>query len=328
MRDDEFSFAPDHDDPDAVRQVQVAQRRTLDQVLLGHDVVAQHAHFLGNLHTEGFHLGIVLDAEVQLAGHRHQRRSLKQEREQGDAEHDVEYLHSALNVVEHHAHREEDGAGALHARPGNVCAGAQGQAAERNQADENAQRTAHENEEDAEQQRRPQHRRHVGRPGQQAQQEEHQQLGQPGDALEEFSDVLLEREVPHVADEDGRHIQGHQPVAADQRGKAVGEQGEREDHDRIERAALKFDPPHQPAGEVAHADADADAGGDLPGQGEDDHQHADEAGADLEAQHARARDDRHEGERQRIGHRVVAAGFQFQDGVQVLPQVQALAAQD
>ena len=140
-------------------------------------------------------------------------------------------------------------------------------------------------------------------------------------------DVLLERKVGGIADDDRRHVQGHQAVAADQGGQAVGEQCERQDQDRIERSALEVDAAHQPARGVADAHADGKAGSDLPDQHQQHIADAEQPGAVLEGEAVGGRDDRDQQQRQGERRRVVAAGLQLEERVEVFAQVHPLAAQ-
>ena len=74
--DDIFLGTPDHDNPDTVGEVQVTEGSSHDQVVFRDDVVPQQPHLFRNLHAEGLHNGIFIDAEVQLPGNPGQGTSL------------------------------------------------------------------------------------------------------------------------------------------------------------------------------------------------------------------------------------------------------------
>ena len=193
--------------------------------------------------------------------------------------------------------------------------------------EENSRWTCHKDKEQADEDGRHQHGSHVRRTSQQTQEENHEQLTEPGHAVEEFENLPLFGKLGRIADDNGGHIQGQQAIAAHQGTEAVGKESQAEHQYTHQGAGLELQAGQQPVGKAAHQITNQEAHGQLVHQNKHDGQSTGPLG-EVEDIDIGALDNIYQNDGARIGHRVITTGFQLQHGAQMFPQLQSLTAKD
>ena len=178
-------------------------------------------------------------------------------------------------------------------------------------------RTGDQNHRDGDQQPDACDGQQLGRIDEQAERQEHDQLGEPGDAVEKGRRAAVVRHLA-VADHQAGEIDGQIAVAADQVGEREDEEHQREQQDRILRLVVDVEPVDEEKRYAAEYVTGDRADADL---------HQQHAGRMPEA-HVADLDHLNEQDRQDVGHRVVASALELEHRAEILLQPQALASQN
>ena len=222
-------------------------------------------------------------------------------------------------AVERRQDGEQDGSGATEADPAD-----EGDLARREpegqKAEPDRQRPGGEDQDRRQHQRRNDDLPELRRRCQQAEDQEHPDLGEPGHAELEAAQPRREAD-PAVAGDDAGGVGGDEAAAAQKRGCRDQDQRRGQRHDRIEAGFQVAKPVQQPSdGEAAeHAqhqpqpDLQAEAGGKLPAQA-----HAGGLRGDCQFGQKRGEEDR---------DRVVGAGLDLERRLDPLAEVDAAGAQ-
>ena len=114
---EELFIPPDHHHTYPVGKVKVPHGVTLGEVFFSYDMVPEDSHFIREFQAEGFHFRILVIAQFQQPGDEGQGGSLYDQRQEGDAEYDVEDVGSSLQSGDDGAEGEEDGTSTFESYP-------------------------------------------------------------------------------------------------------------------------------------------------------------------------------------------------------------------
>ena len=263
----------------------------------------------------------LLIGQPQKVGHAAHRSALHQQRNDRPQENHVEQQPGILHMRHQRIDGEEDRHGAAQPDPRHVKPRLGRKLAEREQAGEDRQRTRHKDHERPDQPAEDQH------PGfeqfvavhEQAQREEHHDLHEPREPVEEDGQRPFLFEFM-VADNQTRKVDGQVAVTLDQVGEGEREEDECQQEHRVERMVGQLDAVDRPYGQPPDQ---------VPGQGAHDHLHHEKDYAHAQADAGRGiRHDADEQDGHHVCHRVVRTALQLQQRAQVLLEPLFLASQD
>ena len=307
--------ALDHGDPG------LGQHLEGPELLVGPGVVFVYLQFqvldrhLLGIVGEGLHDVRVLVDHPEPAGGKGNQRSLDDDGEEDDEEDDVKQAVRRGSARNRGHDREYDGAGAPQPAPGDQHLLLLG-AAEGLHDGKDRGRTADQGQEQGDREPGNGDLGEGGRGRKQAQQEEDQDLHQPGDAVKEVDQRLFSAKGT-VAQDNAGQVDAQITVAADQGGKAVAQEGGPEDQDGIKTVLPGVNPVEQPRGGDRHHRSYQDAEGQLLDQHQ---QHRKDPRFPV---HDADDDDGHH-----VGEGVVAAAFHFQQGSRAVAEVELPGTQD
>ncbi len=207
--------------------------------------------------------GLLAVAQPEPAGEPGQRRALDEGVDDDQDEDDVEDGLAAGDVGDHRDRRQDDGHRTAQTGPGQQGLLPPGNA-ERQQAQQDRQRTGHEGQDHADDQGRDYVVQEVVRGDQQAQQDEHADLADPAEPLGEAAGGRGVRQFG-VAEDDGGQIDGEEARAVGQGAGRVGGDGDGHDGDRVEAGGGQCHMPHAVRAEPADGQSDGGADGQLQG---------------------------------------------------------------
>ncbi len=243
--------------------------------------------------------------------------ALQHQRNHHDDEGRVEEELAVVHVADDRHDPEQDGDGAAQADPGDEARFTLGEI-EGQQAEPDGEGTRNEDEEEGQQDGRQQDLRKLGRGCEEAEHEEHDDLGEPGHSVLETLDRYRRGQLARPGIDAG-DINGEEAAAADQAGEGEDHQGHGQHEDRCQ--ALLDLQPAQDECDRRPADETED---------EADPHLLDEEPQQIERESVRAaavRDqfDQRDGEEDR--HGVVGAGFDFERRANPVADVDAADAQ-
>ena len=286
------------------------------------DVARRGLDFLGEVDVEvlrGSLLGLGRRfGDAQPACHQGQCGTLHYKAHQRAEEDDVEHHVAVWETGGTAGDGEDDGHGAAQPHPRDEETVAQGVFAERSQREKYAQGAGDENHHEADDEARHQHLLQLAGVHQQTKGEEHRELCQPGDAVEEVARGAPVDELA-VAHHQTGDVDGQVAVAPHVVGGGEDEERARQNQDRVEGGVVDVylvDHPHQ---RLAEEPSSHGSHGQLH------HQHGYGAAPLRRATLLHQAD---ECKHQDVGHRVVGAALQLQRGAQVVLEVQPASAQD
>ena len=320
LRHEILAVAADHHHQRIFRQRDVLEHvPAFEHRLIDLHLRKGRLHILMHIDAEGRFALFV--SQPQQVGHAAHGGALHQQRNDRAEEYDVEQQSRVLHMRHQGIDGEENRHGAAQSHPRHVEPRLGGELAERGHADEDRQRARHQNHERPHQSAQNQHTgfEQFVAVDEQTQREEHHDLHEPRKTVEEDRQRTFLLQLV-VSDDQPRKVDGQIAVALDQVGEGEREKDERQQQHRVERMVGEVDAVDRPDGQTADQ---------VPRQGADDHLHDEKHHAHTHS-HA-ARTVRHHADEQNghhIGHRVVRAALQLQQGPQVLLQPLLLASQD
>ena len=180
---------------------------------------------LGQLDTEGILPFRLIHHAEPVGGSRH-GRSLDHQREDRDEEDDVEEHPGMRNLRDQGVGGEDDRHRSTQAYPRDVALSLERVMLEGNQAEEHTDGTCDQDHEDTHQDAHSRHGQHLVRIDQESQREEHHDLPEPGETLEEGTHALLVHDLG-VAHHQSGQIDRQVAVTLAERGGREGEEGGR-----------------------------------------------------------------------------------------------------
>ena len=187
-----------------------------------------------------------IDRQIELTGNARNGRALHQERDERTEEYDVEEHVGMLNAFGQTHDSKYDGYGTLEAYPAEHHLVLDVILAERRHAEQHGQRTRYKDHDHADDKAREQYLQmeQFGGTDQQTQHEEHDQLAEPGEAVEERLGLALTRELG-VTDDESAYIYRQIGITLKEVSHGEDEYAGREHHDRVERLVGQLYLTHQ-----------------------------------------------------------------------------------
>ncbi|MNZ72692.1 hypothetical protein D3C78_910790 [compost metagenome] len=313
---EQFAAAEQRGDARAFGHLQHPQRRT-DAPAVGTQLVDEHLPLAGRVDLQagtGDRRRLRRHLDPCLVRRPAEGAALQQQRHQHDEERHVEEQLGVGQAGDQREHREDHRHRAAQADPGDEQALAEVEGAKRQQADEHRQRPGEQDHPQRQQQRRHGDRQQLAGGEQQAEDQEHADLAEPGQAVEHVQDAVAVADRP-VAEHQAADVHGEDAAAADFPGEGVDHDAAADRQQRVEAVGHRQavdQLQQQPAAGQAEDDADAE----LQDQRQ---QHAPAEAGLPGGEHA----DQGHGEEHR--HRVVAARLDLQGRAD--PLVEALAVE-
>ncbi len=302
-RVEQFGAAEQRGDPGPAGHLQLAQGGA-DAPLFLVQVVDEQLPLAGRVDLQagaGYRCRIRRHHHPQQPGRPGQAGALHQQRDQDDEEGHVEEQLGVRQAGHQREHREDDRHRAAQADPGDEGFLAVVEGAERDQSDQYRQRSCHQDHPQRQGQCRQGDRPQVVGGDQQAEDQEHADLRQPGHAVEHVQDAVAAADRA-VAEEQAAQVDGEDAAAADGVGQGEHQQAAADHQQRVE-AAGQVHAVDQLQQQPAAAKTEQGAETELL------HQVQGEAPAEAGLAAGEHLDQGH-GEEHR--HRVVAARFDFQ----------------
>ncbi len=312
--------ALDHDDQRVVRQGEV------------HEVVALGEQFLGDLDFRyggfdffrQFHAEVVVFhrfffRHVQQVRHFAHRGALGEERNDGDEEYDVEDEVGVMDLRDEGVGGEDDGHGAPQAHPGNIQFRLAAHFPEGGEADEYAGGASEEHHEYADEQSQYCDGNQFVGVYEESQGEEHDNLEQPREAVEEGDDALFVLDLA-VADDEPGDVHREVTVSFHQLRGGKDEEYESEEQDGVEGVVVHVQPVHHPHRQASQKEARDGTHAHLDDEHEEGLPPAEVAGWHLY--------DLYQQQGQHVGHGVVAPALEFEHGAEFFFQSLFFAAED
>ena len=316
--DEELAAAFHHHDEGALGEIHLFEGACLLQHLAADGDIAQvGVGLFGQFHAEVVASLFKRGREAEQAGCFRHGGALHNEGDDGDEEHDVEEDVGAFHAFYHRVGGKDDGHCPAQSHPRHEAARLEGDVAEGEQAEEDAQRTAHQDHEDADEQGHGGYFEHLVGVDQQSQAEEHDDLKQPREPVHEGVDLFAVHDAV-VAHHHAGDVDGQVAVASQQVGEGEGEEDEGEQQDGVEGLVVDVELVEHLDGELAEQIAGCCAYAEL-----DDEGHGDGA-----QPHAARLDELDEDDGEHVGHGVVATAFELEHGPQVVLEVHLLRTED
>ena len=271
------------------------------------------------LHAEVVAAAFLLFSQAEEARHGTDGGALGEEGDEGDEEYDVEDDVGAFYFSDEGVGGEDDGHCAAEPDPGDVEFGAAGHAAEGCKAEEYAKGACEEHHEEADEEPEPCDGEQLVGVDEEPEGEEHDNLEEPREPVEEGGDALF---VLHlvVADDEPGDVDGEVAVAFDEFRAGEDEEYAGEEEDGVEGLVGDVEAVYHPYDEFAEEEAGERADGELYEEHEEGVPEADFACGRLH--------DFDEEEGEHVCHGVVAAAFELEHGSELFFEPLAFAAED
>ena len=316
-RDEVMAVALDHGRQRVLGEAEVDELVAVLEDLRREDDFAQGGlDILRQVQVEDAFLHVLIH-QSQFPRHKGYGRPLNQEREDGDEEYDVEEDPGVFDARYHRVGGKDDGDGAAQTDPRDIQFPLERKTFIRQKTKEYAQRARKDNHEYADEHADARHGQQFVRIDQEAEDDEHHDLPQPDEAVEERGYAFLVDD-GGVADLHTGDVSRQVAVAVAKRNGGEGEEGECHNQYRIERLVAEVDavghPDHEAAEEVSADGADDE----LRNEVEEGRPDAHAPGLDV--------GDEDEGEE--VGHRVVTTTLQFEQRAEAFLQLDTAVSEE